>query len=82
MDEYFELTGRRYDFLRSFRMDDAQYAFVGLGSMMETAEATVDYLRAPGLRIGCVSVTAFRPFPFEELASVFGRCRAIRYWSG
>ena len=77
MEEYFQLTGRRYDFLRSYRMDDAEYAFVGLGTMMETAEATVDYLRAQGLRIGCVSVTSFRPFPSEELAAVLGNCRAI-----
>jgi pyruvate-ferredoxin/flavodoxin oxidoreductase len=77
MDEYFELTGRRYDFLRSYRMDDAEYAFVGFASMMETGEATVDYLRGQGLRIGCVSVTSFRPFPSEELAAVLGRCRGV-----
>jgi len=77
MREYGERTGRRYDFVRAYRMEDAEYALVGFGSMMETAEATVDYLRARGMRIGVVSLTSFRPFPTRELAAALRGCRAV-----
>ncbi|HYM12954.1 MAG TPA: 2-oxoacid:acceptor oxidoreductase family protein, partial [Bryobacterales bacterium] len=77
MREYGELTGRHYDLLRAYRMDDAAYALVGLGSMMETAEATVDRLRADGVAVGCIAITSFRPFPAEELAHLLLRCRAV-----
>jgi pyruvate-ferredoxin/flavodoxin oxidoreductase len=72
-----ELTGRRYNALRAYRMEDAEYALVGLGSMMETAEATADHLRERGLRVGVVSIVSFRPFPSQELARVLRRCRGV-----
>jgi pyruvate-ferredoxin/flavodoxin oxidoreductase len=77
MEEYATLTGRHYDFIRSYRMEDAEYAFVGLGTMMETAEGTVDYLRQQGMRIGAISVTSFRPFPGPQLAAALRNCRAV-----
>ena len=77
MREYGELTGRRYGMVRSYRMEDAEFAFVGLGTMMETAEVTVDYLRRRGMRVGAVSVTSFRPFPPEEIVEALAGCRAV-----
>jgi pyruvate-ferredoxin/flavodoxin oxidoreductase len=77
MAEYLELTGRRYGLVNSYRMKDAEYAFVGLGTMMDTAEATVDYLRKQGLRIGAVTVTSFRPFPAEEMVEAISPCKAV-----
>jgi pyruvate-ferredoxin/flavodoxin oxidoreductase len=76
-EHYANLTGRGYGLLRPYRMEDAEYALVGMGSMMETAEATVDYLRGRGLRIGVVSLTSFRPFPSREIAEVLQNCRAV-----
>src|SRR3954469_6975872 len=43
MGEFGRLTGRRYDVLMPYRLDDADYAIVGSGCMIETAEAAVDY---------------------------------------
>jgi len=76
MDEYAGLTGRRYRLVHPYRMEDAEYAFIGLGSMMETAETVVDTLRDRGLRIGAIHLTSFRPFPSRELAVLLSRCRA------
>ena len=44
-DEFARKTGRHYDFLEPYRCDDAEYILVGMGCYMETAKATVDYLR-------------------------------------
>jgi pyruvate/2-oxoacid:ferredoxin oxidoreductase alpha subunit len=46
MDTYYAKTGRRYQMVDSYRMDDAEYALVGMGGMMETAQAAADYMRA------------------------------------
>ncbi len=68
MREYERLTGRQYDLVRNYKMEDAEWALVGMGSMMETSEATADYLRdASGQKVGVVHVTSFRPFPGKEM---------------
>jgi len=78
MDEYYRLTGRRYDMIEPYRMEDAEYAIVCMGSMAETAAVTCDYLREQtGLKIGVVHVTAFRPFPGPELVEALRNLRSF-----
>src|SRR5712671_629039 len=60
--EFYRKTGRRYDFLEPYRCEDADYILIGLGCYMETAKATVDYLRdEKGIAAGCINVFVFRP---------------------
>ncbi len=75
--EFGRLTGRHYSAVLPYRMSDADYAVIGMGSMMETAEATVDYLRENGIRAGCISILSFRPFPSRQLAELVKSCRRI-----
>lgn len=78
MDEYYQFTGRRYNMIDCYRMDDAEYAIVCMGSMAETAAITCDYLREQtGLKIGVVHVTVFRPFPGHELVEALKGLRAF-----
>ncbi|MEJ2577431.1 MAG: 2-oxoacid:acceptor oxidoreductase family protein, partial [Gammaproteobacteria bacterium] len=64
MDEFYELTGRRYRRVSNYRTDDAEYLIFGMGSMVVQAEAVVDYLReSRGVKVGVVDLTMFRPFP-------------------
>ncbi|MBB4198020.1 pyruvate ferredoxin oxidoreductase [Rhodoblastus sphagnicola] len=71
MDEYAELTGRRYSRLSSYRCEDAEYVIFGMGSMVVQAEAVADYLRATRrLRVGVVNLTMFRPFPGDLVGAV------------
>ncbi len=54
----------KYGFVEPYRCDDADYILVGMGCYMETAKATVDYLRdEKGIAAGCLTVFVFRPFP-------------------
>ncbi|MBI3417646.1 MAG: 2-oxoacid:acceptor oxidoreductase family protein [Verrucomicrobia bacterium] len=77
MDEFFKNTGRRYSMVDCYRMDDADYAVVGMGGMMETAQVTVDYLRAEkGLKVGVVHVTCFAPFPATQLVAALQNVKA------
>ncbi len=78
MDEFYAKTGRRYRMVDTYRMDDAEYALVGLGGMMETAQAAADYLRETmDLKVGVVHVTCFAPFPATQIVEAFRDVRAL-----
>lgn len=78
MEKYYELTGRRYDFIDAYKVEDAEYVVVGMGSFMETAMATVDYLReVEGLKVGALTVTVFAPFPSKEIVDALKHVKAF-----
>src|ERR687886_908287 len=66
-DEFARKTGRQYGVVEPYRCDDADYVLVGMGCYMETAKATVDYLRAQGIAAGALTVFVFRPFPARQI---------------
>ncbi|MFA5627264.1 MAG: 2-oxoacid:acceptor oxidoreductase family protein [Thiohalomonadaceae bacterium] len=64
MDEYYELTGRRYGRIGTYKTEDADYLIIGMGSMIVQAEVVADYLReSRKLKVGVIDITMFRPFP-------------------
>jgi len=78
MQEFQALTGRRYRLADGYRMEDAEYAIVALGSTAETAEVVVDHLRdTRGWRVGVVHPTAFRPFPGPQLVDLLKNVQAM-----
>ena len=78
MERYAELTGRRYGLVQGYRLEDAEYAIVGMGSLVETTMATVDWIRAEkGWRVGALGVTAFRPFPGPQIVSALKDLQAF-----
>jgi pyruvate-ferredoxin/flavodoxin oxidoreductase len=78
MDEFCALTGRRYSMTDGYRLDDAEYALVGMGSLVETATATAKYLREQeGVKVGTLHVTSFRPFPGAEIVEALKETKAI-----
>jgi pyruvate-ferredoxin/flavodoxin oxidoreductase len=77
-EEFYRQTGRRYDFVEPYRCEDAEYIIVGMGCYMETAQATVDYLRARrGIPVGCLNVCCFRPFPARQIVEALKDCTAF-----
>jgi pyruvate-ferredoxin/flavodoxin oxidoreductase len=77
MGEWEELTGRSYGVIASHRTADADQIVVSMGTMADTAIAVVDRLRAAGRRVGCLAVTAFRPFPAEALGEAVRNASAV-----
>src|SRR5215472_8613872 len=75
--EFFRKTGRDYGFVEPYQCEDAEYILVGMGCYMETAKATVDYLRSKGIAAGCLTVFVFRPFPARIIVDVLKNCRAF-----
>ena len=71
MDEYYELTGRRYNRVGEYRMGDADYIIAGQGSMIVQAQAVADYLRETRkLKVGVLNLTMYRPFPGDLIGKV------------
>ena len=78
MERFHALTGRRFGLVEPYRLEDAEYALVGMGGLVETAMATADWLRAVrGLRVGVLGVTVFRPFPAREIVEALSSVRAF-----
>jgi pyruvate-ferredoxin/flavodoxin oxidoreductase len=78
MNEFYKLTGRQYELISEYKMDDAEFAIVGMGSMVETAEAAVNYLRKEkGIKVGIIHVTSFRPFPGKQIVEALKDVKAI-----
>ncbi len=77
MDEFYRLTGRRYNFINEYGPDDADFAIVALGSTSETATVTLPYLESKGYKAKVVNVTSFRPFPGAQLVEALKGVKAI-----
>lgn len=77
-DLFYRKTGRKYDFVMPYRCEGAKYIVVGMGCYMETAKATVDYLRDEmGLPAGCLNICCFRPFPARQIVNALRDCEAF-----
>lgn len=67
-EEFYKLSGRKYGLFEEYRLEDAEYAMVIIGSAAGTAKDTVDALREQGIKAGLLKIRLFRPFPAEEIA--------------
>jgi pyruvate ferredoxin oxidoreductase alpha subunit len=67
-NEFQQMFGRGYGGLvESYNSEDADYVFVGMGSVVGNAKEAVDELRAKGKKVGIVRIRSFRPFPEDEV---------------
>ncbi len=66
MDKFAELTGRHYHLFDYVGAPDAERVIVLMGSSVEVAHETVEYLVAQGEKVGVVKVRLFRPFSAED----------------
>jgi pyruvate ferredoxin oxidoreductase alpha subunit len=77
-DEFETTFGRRCgDLVSAYRTVDAEVVVVALGSVVGTAQETVDELRDTGLRAGVLGITAMRPFPFEAVRAALSGARRV-----
>lgn len=58
--EFEKISGRSYGLFEEYRMEDADYAMVIIGSAAGTGKDTVDMLRKQGVRAGCGATIAVR----------------------
>jgi pyruvate ferredoxin oxidoreductase alpha subunit len=75
--EFEKMTGRHYGMIETYRMEDAEYAVVLIGSSAGTAKEACSILREQGHKVGVVKVRVFRPFPWEELQKALSGLKAV-----
>ncbi len=75
--EFEKISGRKYGLFEEYKMDDAEYAIVIMGSAAGTTKDAVDALRAEGIKAGMIKIRVFRPFPGEELAAALSKVKAV-----
>lgn len=76
-DEFAKVTGRQYGWFEEYKMEDAEYAMVLIGSAAGTAKDAVDKLRAEGKKAGLIKIRMFRPFPAAEIAEALKNVKAV-----
>ena len=76
-EAYEAYSGRRYQAVEGYRLDDADRALVMMGSSAGTAKDVVDELRAKGEKVGLVQVRLFRPFPSAALREMLAGVGAV-----
>jgi len=77
LEEYSEFSGRRYDFIKKYHVDDADIIFVILGSAAGTVREAVNRLRKEGVKVGVLSLTLYRPFPANEVREVLRNANTV-----
>ena len=75
--EYEALSGRRYDLVEGYRMEDADAALFLLNSAAETAKEAVDALRKEGLKVGLIRPNVIRPFPIVEVRALLKNVKGL-----
>ena len=69
--------GRSYGLFETYKLDDADYAIIAMGSTAGTTKVVVDTLRQKGIKAGLLKPRVFRPFPKNEIADVIKNVKAI-----
>ncbi|MCD6529568.1 pyruvate ferredoxin oxidoreductase [Candidatus Bathyarchaeota archaeon] len=77
LSEYEELSGRKYDILHSYGMEDAEIAIMCLGSTAGTARYVAKRLREKGVRVGVLKPWIYRPFPEKEIIEAVKDVKAL-----
>ncbi len=77
-EEFEKRTGRKYNRVESYMMDDAEVAIVALGTTVETARMVAQIIREEeGIKAGVVSPRVFRPFPFDGVREALKNAKAV-----
>jgi pyruvate ferredoxin oxidoreductase alpha subunit len=76
--EFKEQFGRDYsELVESYKLEDAEVAIVGMGSICGTIKDAVDEMRSEGKKVGLLKIRAFRPFPAEDVKNALKGIKKI-----
>lgn len=76
--DFEKVSGRKYNRVESYNMEDAEVAIVALGTTVETARVAAEELRAEeGIKAGVVAIRCFRPFPFDLVRDALENTKAV-----
>ena len=75
--DFEKLSGRKYNKVECYDMQDADVAIVCMGTSVETAREVATEMRAKGVKAGVVGLRVIRPFPFFEIAEALKDVKSV-----
>jgi pyruvate ferredoxin oxidoreductase alpha subunit len=76
-EEFEKISGRKYNMIEQYKLEDADVVIVSLGTTYETAQIAVDNMREEGIKCGLLMPRVFRPTQMDKLASMLQNAKAI-----
>ena len=77
-EEWGKRFGRIYaPLVEEYRLEDADYAIVTIGSMSGAGKDAVDAARELGKKVGLIKIKTFRPFPLEAALEALSKVKAV-----
>lgn len=77
-DEWGKRFGRFYSpLVEEYRLQDAEYAIMTIGSMTGAGKDAVDRAREAGEKVGLIKIKTLRPFPLEALRKALAKVGAV-----
>jgi len=63
--------------IEEYRLEDAEYAIMTIGSMTGAGKDAVDIARDKGEKVGLIKVKTFRPFPVKAMCNALAKVKAV-----
>ncbi len=76
-DEFYKLTGRKYELYEKYKLNDAQIGIIALNSTAGTIKDAIDKLRDKGIKIGLLKPRCFRPLPYTSIPQELKNLKAL-----
>jgi pyruvate ferredoxin oxidoreductase alpha subunit len=76
-EDYAKLSGRKFEMVDEYRLEDADVAVFLLGSAADTGREVVDKLRAQGVKAGLLSLHLIRPFPVAQVQKALRNVKSL-----
>lgn len=75
---FYEIFGRSHGgMIEGYRIEDADYILITIGSISGLARNVVDEYREKGVKAGVIKIRFLRPFPYKELSDAVKDAKAI-----
>jgi len=75
--KFAEISGRNYNSIVPFGLEDAKVAVVSMGSASGTVRWVARRLLKQGLPVGALKIALYRPFPHEEVANMLEKMDVV-----
>lgn len=75
--EFGDISGRYYDLIEEYYLDDAEKVIVVLNSTAGTVKSVINELRKKQEKVGLLKLRVFRPFPGKQIVEALKNAKAI-----
>lgn len=75
--EFEQITGKNYDFVERYYLEDAEKVIVAINSTTGTIKSLINKLRANGEKVGLLKIRVFRPFVGSLIAKELQFAKAV-----